>query len=202
MTLLPKPDNGTAARTLPTRPETSRRTGRADTRDRILAAAAAVAHEVGPAHLSLDAVAAEAGVSKGGLLYHFPTKQALLVAIIETQLATVEQAIEAATRPPGQPNGAARALIEAFRAMMKCKGDPPTGVFAALAENPALIEPVRAHNCRTAERLKNSADPERALIAFYAIEGMRALHLFQADPLDQAERDRVLDAITGLLDPD
>lgn len=201
MTLLPKDDNGTAARRLPPRPETSRRSGRPDTRERILAAATAVAHEVGPAHLSLDAVAAEAGVSKGGLLYHFPTKQALLVAIIETQLATVERAIEAATRPPGQPNGAARALIEAFRAMMLCKGDPPAGVFAALAENPALIEPVRAHNCRTVERLKKSADPECALIAFYAIEGMRALHLFQADPLDPIERDRVLDAITGLLDP-
>jgi len=43
------------------------------------AARALVAH--GPS-VSLDAVAKEAGVSKGGLLHHFRTKQALLAGLI------------------------------------------------------------------------------------------------------------------------
>ena len=49
-------------------------------RERILEAAERVITEVGAAHLTLDAVAQAAGVSKGGLLYHFPSKESLLVA--------------------------------------------------------------------------------------------------------------------------
>jgi AcrR family transcriptional regulator len=37
----------------------------------------------GASSLTLDAVAQAAGVSKGGLLYHYPNKDALLAAMIE-----------------------------------------------------------------------------------------------------------------------
>src|SRR5690242_2095382 len=43
-------------------------------RDRILEAAERVVAEIGAARLTLDVVAQAAGVSKGGLLYHFPSK--------------------------------------------------------------------------------------------------------------------------------
>lgn len=179
--------------------EDARRIGRTDTRERILAAVAAVAHEIGLAHLSLEAVAERAGVSKGGLLYHFPTKQALLLAVVENQIALTEKAIECASNRLGT-SGAVHALVYAFREMVRCKPQPPAGVIAAMAENPTLLEPVRAHNRRIADRLKPSENPEAALIAFYAIEGMRALHLFQTDPLDAEERERVLEAIAHLIE--
>ena len=44
----------------------------------ILEAAAGIVEASGAAHLTIDAVAAAASVSKGGVLYHFPSKQALL----------------------------------------------------------------------------------------------------------------------------
>ncbi|MCD0167012.1 TetR/AcrR family transcriptional regulator, partial [Deinococcus sp. 12RED42] len=47
------------------------------TRAALLAAASTVLREQG-ASLSLDAVARAAGVSKGGLLHHYPTRDALL----------------------------------------------------------------------------------------------------------------------------
>lgn len=46
-------------------------------RDRILDAYETLLIEAGPAAATLDAVAAAAGVSKGGLLYHFASKDAL-----------------------------------------------------------------------------------------------------------------------------
>ena len=52
------------------------------TRDRILDALERLLLEAGPLHTTLDAVAAAAGVSKGGLLYHFPSKDALLAAMV------------------------------------------------------------------------------------------------------------------------
>ncbi len=175
-----------------------RRGGRTDTRERIVEAAAAAAHEVGLAHLSLEAVAERAGVSKGGLLYHFPTKQALLFAVVENQIAITEKAIEQAGSQFGK-NGTALALVSAFREMVQCKPQPPAGVIAAVAENPALLEPVRSHNRSLTDRIKSSQNRDVALVAFYAIEGMRALHLFQTDPLEAAERERVLETITRLI---
>ncbi|WP_137723833.1 TetR/AcrR family transcriptional regulator [Prescottella subtropica] len=53
-----------------------------DTRDRILDALETLLLDVGVAQVTLEAVAAGAGVSKGGLLYHFPTKEALLASMV------------------------------------------------------------------------------------------------------------------------
>ncbi len=53
------------------------------TRDSILAAAARVVLQQGASHLTLEAVANEAGVSKGGLLYHFAGKSALIGGMVE-----------------------------------------------------------------------------------------------------------------------
>ena len=45
------------------------------TRDTILSAAANLVLRKGASRMTLEAVAREAGVSKGGLLYHFPSKE-------------------------------------------------------------------------------------------------------------------------------
>ncbi|NUU68251.1 TetR/AcrR family transcriptional regulator [Enterobacteriaceae bacterium BIT-l23] len=60
---------------------------------RLLEAAAMIAGRDGIAALSLNAVASEASVSKGGLLHHFPNKQALIFALFHRLLAIMEQAI-------------------------------------------------------------------------------------------------------------
>ena len=54
-----------------------------DTRELILSAAANVVLNQGASKMTLEAVAKEAGVSKGGLLYHFPSKDALIEGMIE-----------------------------------------------------------------------------------------------------------------------
>ena len=48
---------------------------RTSKRIQLLEAAAAIVNEQGSEYLTLDAVAHKAGVSKGGLLYHFKNKQ-------------------------------------------------------------------------------------------------------------------------------
>ena len=52
-----------------------------------LDAADALLSEHGLAAFTLEAVAARAGISKGGLLYHFPTKEALLSDLMRRCLA-------------------------------------------------------------------------------------------------------------------
>src|SRR5215469_14026355 len=59
-------------------------------RDRLLDAAERVVAESGATHLTLDAVAKSAGVSKGGLLYHFPSKEALLEGMLSRHFQDVD----------------------------------------------------------------------------------------------------------------
>lgn len=56
------------------------------TRDRLLDAFETVLAEQGPRAATLEAVAAEAGVSKGGLLYHFASKDDLAEGQLERVL--------------------------------------------------------------------------------------------------------------------
>ena len=53
------------------------------TQQRLLDVAGELVTESGVMALTLEAVAKRAGVSKGGLLHHFPTKDALLIAVLE-----------------------------------------------------------------------------------------------------------------------
>ncbi|GGE85886.1 TetR/AcrR family transcriptional regulator [Mycetocola zhadangensis] len=55
----------------------------ASTSDRILVAYEDLLIEVGERGATLDAVASRAGVSKGGLLYHFGSKDALSAGLVE-----------------------------------------------------------------------------------------------------------------------
>ncbi|SLK08685.1 transcriptional regulator, TetR family [Arthrobacter sp. P2b] len=52
-------------------------------RDAVLDAFEALLIDVGERAATLDAVAAKAGVSKGGLLYHFPNKEALIQVLLD-----------------------------------------------------------------------------------------------------------------------
>lgn len=164
-------------------------------RERILAAATEIAKTEGTAHMSLEAVAARAGVSKGGLLYHFPSKARLLEAIVEDHVRGMRQTIMATAEADDTPaNACARAYIEAFREE-RCRNEPPpSGILAAIAENPEFIDPVRRFHEEIVDRFrKESADPCPALAAFLAIEGMRCLDLFDAQALTPDERDAVID---------
>lgn len=66
-------------------------------RESVLDAAEAVVLADGAAHLTLDAVAERAGLSKGGLLYHFPTKELLLQAMVDRHMHRIDQSLARAS---------------------------------------------------------------------------------------------------------
>ncbi|WP_369055285.1 TetR/AcrR family transcriptional regulator [Kineococcus terrestris] len=123
------------------------------TRERLLDAFAAVVVATGPRSATLEAVAAEAGVSKGGLLYHFATKDALVDAllaraerVVADDLAAMREAPEGAAvyyvrtslAPVDDPLH--RAMVAVLR--LAQDGDPRAAAgYAAAAESwRALIE--------------------------------------------------------------
>ena len=78
-----------------------------DARDRILNAAEERLLAGGPGGLVLDAIAADAGVSKGGLLYHFESKEALVAGLCDRMLAGFDRALADLREADPEPAGAA-----------------------------------------------------------------------------------------------
>ncbi|MGC4408117.1 TetR/AcrR family transcriptional regulator [Rhizobium rosettiformans] len=60
----------------------------------LLDCAAQIAAEQGASAITIQAVAERAGVTKGGLLHHFDSKQALLAAVFEDLLDKMDQEID------------------------------------------------------------------------------------------------------------
>ena len=176
--------------------------GKTSSRDAILDAAEAVVREAGAAHLTLDAVADRAGVSKGGLLYNFPSKDALVEGMIGRCLERFEadrQAGEDRKRP-----GAARRLGAYVEASVNRAG-PPQQVNAALlaagANNPRLLDPLREFN-RTwfAELADHKTGFARAIAVVLATHGLWLLETLQLSPLTSAQRRRVVNELLALAE--
>ncbi len=69
---------------------------RPSSRDRILDALQRILVDTGLHAVTLESVADEAGVSKGGLLYHFPSKEALITGLARRLADNVEADFEKA----------------------------------------------------------------------------------------------------------
>jgi AcrR family transcriptional regulator len=173
--------------------------------DTMLDAAEVVVERQGIANLTLDAVAAEAGISKGGLLHHFPSKDQLVEALVtrcaEDWRGQYMTAYAEAREGPGRMT---RALIahcltdvKIWTAELRRSSAP---VFAALAQNPALIQPMRAVYGDLHRRIADDGLPPgvgEAVVA--AIDGLWLDWVLGLVPVNQALLDRVRQALEEML---
>lgn len=174
-----------------------------DIRNILLDAAETVVVRQGIANLTLDAVAAEAKLSKGGLLHHFPSKDRIVEAMVQRSAdgwrACYSEAYELS--PPG-PGRLARGLL----AHCFTKGwtdqlrRSSSAVFAALAHNPSLIEPMRAAYTELYQRIAEDDLPPgigEAIVA--AVDGLWLNWVLGLVPVDQALVGKVRSALENLL---
>jgi AcrR family transcriptional regulator len=144
-------------------------------RDRLLDAAESVVAREGVGNLTLEAVAREAGVSKGGLLYHFPSKSALVTAVVGRLVARCESDQRQALAEDG---GGAGAFTRAYLAARNVPLDPEekpihTALLAAAGTNPHYLEPIRERAREWQARLEaDGIDPAVATIVKLAIDGL------------------------------
>lgn len=170
-----------------------------DTRQRILAAAETIAREAGPGNLSLDAVAACAGVSKGGLLYHFKSKNALMEALVHEFCNRFDVALRNA-ESDSEPDGVIAAYVLQFLKEREARAKPPSGLLAALAEDPELLDPVRIYERDFLERIRaNASDKDQATVTFLVINGIRSMELLNCKVLSDDEEREVLDYLARCL---
>lgn len=172
--------------------------GRASLRNNIIEAAERLVTRVGAAHLTLDAVAEEAGVSKGGLLYHFKTKNELLQAILTEHINSKMAALEEVKRRDAAEGSTELEshLHAVFDVLCGSCTDREKGValLAAVANNPELLQPFQEHFDSLSDRLwgKRSRFNPDAAILWLAAEGLRFFTLLNHDPFIENQREAVI----------
>lgn len=149
-----------------------------DTRAQLLDAAEAVVAQEGVRNLTLDAVAARSGISKGGLLYHFRCKEDLAAAMIERSIAWFDDALnEAGADDPDARGRFTRAYIKASLGMTPLSGagfdNLCSAITTALLSFPERLGPVQEQGARTQRDIeKDGLDPVLATIIRLAVDGL------------------------------
>ena len=174
-------------------------------RDRILDAAERVVGDVGAARITLDVVAQAAGVSKGGLLYHFPSKESLMEALAQRYVANMEQCIETAKGNLSDADESRELKACVHGLLQRDARSKATGMCAALiataANNPALLEVIReriAHH--TAGFAASNADFARAAIVTLAIDGLMLRESLRISPFTEQQRERIVQELLKIAD--
>ena len=173
-------------------------------RDRLLDAAERLVLEMGAGHLTLDAVAKFAGVSKGGLLYHFPSKDALLEAMLTRHVNDVEAQVAARVAAHGgKPSRVAR-FRERVQVLLELRPERRqlgAAVLAASADNPALMARCRAGYRELVEELgKLPGGFERSALVLLAVDGLLLGELLRLSPYTPEERVRLVKALVKAVD--
>ncbi|HEV7733708.1 MAG TPA: TetR/AcrR family transcriptional regulator [Candidatus Binatia bacterium] len=175
--------------------------------DRLLDAADTVVGRQGIANLTLEAVASEAHVSKGGLLHHFPTKDRLIEALVRRCADGWRTRYTAAWEETSDgPGRMARALVamcladdELWTEQLR---QSSSAVFAALAQNPALIEPMRVVYADLHRRIAaDDLPPGVGEVVVTTIDGLWLNWVLGLVQIDAAMKARLQQALTTLLAP-
>ena len=160
--------------------------GRA-TRQRILRSAAHHVGVHGPARLTLDSAAEAAGLSKGAVLYHFSTKDALVEALLTSILDGFDHATTAIMANDDTAQGGyATAYAKASFDPRNNTPDAAAGLLAALTNNLDLLNPAADRHRQYQQMLEaDGIAPAAATLVRLAADGLffaRALKL--APPSD------------------
>jgi AcrR family transcriptional regulator len=172
-------------------------------RDRILDAAERLVADLGAARLTLEAVAQGAGVSKGGLLYHFPSKESLLSGLAHRYAESMEQCIDAAKANLDE-SGKSRDLKAAILGMLS--GDARSRALSAVllataANEPALLEVIR--EC-VAQYTQDMADKcshfSRAAIVTLAVDGLKMREALRISAFTEEQRAQIVQELLRMAE--
>jgi AcrR family transcriptional regulator len=184
---------------------------RALTRQSILQGAEAVLLRDGLDALTLDAIAAELGLTKQGLYYHYASKEALLAELALQEWTAAADAVQAATEAAADAGAALEALVRSYVGRyagrlpmfrLATQGAQQSPLAARLGrEQLQAIRPLNdrmygptEHKLREAQRAGQadpSLDPRRlAFVAHTSAMGLLTMQLMVStidDPLRHGE---------------
>lgn len=178
-------------------------------RHEILDAATRVVQREGVTTLTYESVAAEAGMTKGGLLYHFPSREELLLGLHRHVAEQWERSLES------QAGGTAQELSrdERFQAFVRLSQNPDRAELLLMleaSEDPvanAAWDEVYARWAPQPPEVTETPDDDAAeaaavqrFIARLAADGLWFYEALSTEGLSPAMRERVTEEIIALAE--
>jgi AcrR family transcriptional regulator len=173
------------------------------TRLTILQASAQVIARDGVRAFSIEAVAQEAGVTKGGVLHHFPSKETLINGLLDQVMESFNKRLldELDAEPEGQPGRWLRAYIRTvFFADYGDKNLIPALAAAVAADHQTLDRIRRSFEESQRAAVGDALDPIQATIIRLAVDGLVFTRALGIDVLDRDTSQQVYGELLRLTE--
>ncbi|APH66915.1 TetR/AcrR family transcriptional regulator [Bacillus sp. LR_5] len=171
-----------------------------DKKKNILTAASEIVQEEGVVSLTLDAVAQRAEVSKGGLLYHFPSKQALVKGMVEYWTSKYFEYINSLVNSDNKKVGKwSRAYVKSSFSDLE-NNNLNSALMAATFFNPDILDDFkRKYDILLTKLLNDGVDPLKITIARLSIDGLWFSEIFGISPLNDELKSQVFDELIKMI---
>lgn len=150
-------------------------------RDQILDAAERIVKDRGAARVTYEELVRESGVSRGGITYHFKSKDILLRALIERDLSkscAAEACMRSGIAGDADPGEELVSLIRMWVAPDSEHRRFTAGMLSAVAHDPSLLDPIRKHHLNECENRDWTPSAIQRAILRLAAEGLHWSELF------------------------
>lgn len=176
-----------------------------ETKEKLLYAAAKIISEKSSSKLTLDEVAKEANISKGGLLHHFKTKESLIEEIGRLAIKKWEALFKTCFEK--ESDGKGRFMRAYIRSSLDfdCMGEELLfskkiwiALISELFENPSLIKIFMESELANEELMaQEQLEPEVINVIRIAVDGLMLSELFH-NPFDSEMRAKVIQKLIDM----
>jgi len=178
---------------------------RRDARTQLLETAIAVLHRVGARAFTMDAVAREAGVSKGGLIHHFPNREALIEGMFELVHARFEDRFEKALQE--EPEGSGRRTRAYIRSNFQVVEEGHRPYVLSLVELMAvepdlLVKSFKDKDCDFHQMIEDDGlDPAYATVLTSSSDAFWLGHVLGFVPMDSERTLQMQEQLIAMTRP-
>lgn len=176
---------------------------RQSNRTKILEAAFALVQREGLTRLTLESVAVEAGLTKGGLMYHFPAREALLVALHQWLAEQWEAQLEAEAGKKAADTTATERLAAYARVSLESATRADLQLMLESVPHDETTWPWADVLAKWSEPAENAEHDDAALTRLVARLAADGLWMYQAlgyGELSPELRGRLTERITRLVE--
>jgi len=172
-----------------------------DSKSEILQAALDLIRRSGAPSLTIDAVAEEAGFSKGGVLYNFPTKDALITGMVEFLASQFEAEVTSAReRHLTSQCPTLSAMIDVTQGWLRQNRDLARATLATKADRPELSEPFMHVKARLKAAIEaETSEHGKALAIWASLEGLHFSEALCVSIFSDEEREDVFRELRNRL---
>ncbi|MDO9414959.1 TetR/AcrR family transcriptional regulator [Pararhizobium sp.] len=169
-------------------------------RKQLLDVAVRLSVSAGPASVTLEAVSTAAGVSKGGLLHHFPSKLALIDAMFDDLVGRLDDAIgDAMRRDPVAHGRYTRAYLDVVFSLEDSEEGPGWHVLTmALLAEPHLRRRWQQWVAERQDEFVGTDSSVDTQLVRFAADGLWFADLVGSHAFDTAARTALLQRLKSL----